>query len=512
MPFNWGLLSNESLANQPEQVRQGLQEQATKQLLMNTFLGGGIMSGLRAAQAVPEQYQTAVEQRALDRAAAQARSQATRPVGLGLDVQGQQAQMLADQEAGMGNTASTVAALQSNPNIPRQLDVAEYARQLPSIIAQAGPRAKVGNLEKILETQLKVAPTWRDGMQIDQLSGRPLQFKPNVTAQGTVQLLGVTPTGEYTAQELPISGVREARASVALPPLNPGEQYMFDANGRVTGVMNAAGAVRALAERQAVETAVREANIPRAGFTQSGAPTFNFVTPPGLQALQPQATPSGGVAAPAQPQATGGTAFGPTTAQAAVNAAYEPILKDAYAGFKLASGRSGTLQSLRNALSNPNFDTNAFTPAKTALTGFLNATGVTGQNATQFLTNASAFRQGLNTIAAQSVSELPGAISNFELQFAQSRFGTLTDPKQANLYAIDLMEVADKRKRDYYNFVQKNPRADVIDAWQNSPEGRNGIFEDPKLRKYLPQRPVATGPNKGKTAYNLPSGEWVVFD
>jgi hypothetical protein len=512
MPFNWGLLSNESLANQPEQVRQGLQEQATKQLLMNTFLGGGIMSGLRAAQAVPEQYQTAVEQRALDRAAAQARSQATRPVGLGLDVQGQQAQMLADQEAGMGSTAPTVAALQSNPNIPRQLDVAEYARQIPSIIAQAGPRAKLGNLEKILETQLKVAPTWRDGMQIDQLSGRALQFKPNVTAQGTVQLLGVTPTGEYTAQELPISGVREARASVTLPPLNPGEQYMYDANGKVAGVMNAAGAVRALAERQAVETAVREANIPRAGFTQSGAPTFNFVTPPGLQALQPQATPSGGVAAPAQPQATGGTAFGPTTAQAAVNAAYEPILKDAYAGFKLASGRSGTLQSIRNALSNPNFDTNAFTPAKTALTSFLSASGVTGNNANQFLTNASAFRQGLNTIASQSVSELPGAISNFELQFAQSRFGTLTDPKQANLYAIDLMEASDKRKRDFYNFVQKNPRPDVIEAWQNSPQGSKGIFEDPKLRKYLPQRPVATGANKGKTAYNLPSGEWVVFE
>jgi hypothetical protein len=512
MPFNWGLLSDQSLANQSPEIRQGLQEQATRQFLLGSLLGGGLRTGYAASQAVPEQFQTQVEQRALDRAAAQARRESMRPVGIGLDVQGQQAQMLADQEAGMGSTAPTIAALQSNPNIPRQLDATEYARRLPGIIAQAGPRAKLGNLEKILETQLKLAPTVSENAILDPLTKQPIGFLPKTTTQGTVQLLGVTPTGEYTAQELPMSGVRESRASVSLPPLNPGEQYMFDTNGKVAGVMNAAGAIRALTERQTAETAAREANIPRAGFTQSGAPTFNFVTPPGLQALQPQATPSGGVAAPAQPQATGGTAFGPTTAQAAVNAAYEPILKDAYAGFKLASGRSGTLQSLRNALSNPNFDTNAFTPAKVALTGFLNATGVTGQNANQFLTDAAAFRQGLNTIAAQSVSELPGAISNFELQFAQNRFGTLTDPKQANLYAIDLMEVADKRKRDYYNFVQKNPRADVIEAWQNSPRGSQGIFEDPELRKYLPQRPVATGPNKGKTAYNLPSGEWVVFD
>jgi hypothetical protein len=74
------------------------------------------------------------------------------------------------------------------------------------------------------------------------------------------------------------------------------------------------------------------------------------------------------------------------------------------------------------------------------------------------------------------------------------------------------MEVADKRKRDYYNFVQKNPRADVIEAWQNSPRGSQGIFEDPKLRKYLPSAVLTQGPNRGKTAYQLPDGTVKVFD
>lgn len=498
MPFNWGLLSQESLSNQPQEVQQGLQEQATKQFLLNTLFGGGVMSGLRAAQAVPEQYQTAVEQRAFDRAVANARRQATEPV--------------------MGEAAGPSMPGEAPPQmvVGQRLNPEQFLTQLPAVVAQAGPRARTGNVKEFADLFGKTANQIKDGFIVSP-GGNIVGIAPRIDTKEGTFVTGQMVNGQPSLQMAPIQGAIQTRALMTLPELNRGEEYVFDRQGNVTGIRNVAGAVQSLAEREGAQAAAREANIPRPGFTQSGAPTFNFVTPPGLRAMQPAIPAAGGTTAPAQgaqtqPQATGGTAFGPSTAQAAVNAAYEPILKDAYAGFKLASGRSSTLQSLRNALSNPNFDTNAFTPAKTALTGFLNATGVTGQNANQFLTNASAFRQGLNTIAAQSVSELPGAISNFELQFAQSRFGTMTDPKTANLYAIDLMEVADKRKRDYYNFVQKNPRSDVIDAWQNSPQGRQGIFEDPKLRKYLPQRPVASGPNKGKTAYNLPSGEWVVFD
>jgi hypothetical protein len=438
-----------------------------------------------------------------------------------MDVQGQQAQMLADQEAGMGSTAPTIAALQSNPNIPRQLDAAEYARRLPGIIAQAGPRAKLGNLEKILETQLKLAPTVSENAILDPLTKQPIGFLPQVR-DGIAQQLSIDASGQITGSAVPLTGYQQARVATSVPQASQNMQLTNLPGGRI-GAQVLPGALDAVQSLSASEALGKSQGELIEVTLQDGSkvqvPKSQFL-PGGNQprAAQPNVQPSGQAAptAPTLPSATtggiAGTPSAPSAAQIALNESYKPILTDAYAGYKLASGRSGTLQSLRNALSNPNFDTNAFTPAKVALTSFLNATGVTGQNANQFLKDASAFRQGLNTIASQSVSELPGAISNFELQFAQSRFGTLTDPKQANLYAIDLMEVSDKRKRDFYNFVQKNPRPDVIEAWQNSPQGSQGIFEDPKLRKYLPQRPVATGANKGKTAYNLPSGEWVVFD
>ena len=489
MPFNWGLLSEQSLANQPQEVRQGLQEQATKQFLINTLLGGGLGAGYAASQAVPEQYQTRVEQQQFERNLAQARQRAMEPV--------------------MAEAAGPVMPGEQPPQmaVGQRFNPEAFLQQLPSVVAQAGPRAKVGNVKEFADLFPKAANQIKDGFIVSP-SGNIVGIAPRIdTKEGSVTT-GQVVGGQPVLQMAPIAGAYQTKASMVLPELSRGEEYVFDRFSNPVGIRNVAGAVRALAERIAAETGAREAQIPRPGFTQSGAPTFNFVTPPAMQGAQPGAAQP----APQAAGAVGGTPVGPTTAQAAVNAAYEPILKDAYAGFKLASGRSGTLQSLRNALANPNFDTNAFTPAKTALTGFLNATGVTGANASQFLQNASAFRQGLNTIAAQSVSELPGAISNFELQFAQSRFGTLTDTKQANLYAIDLMEVADKRKQDFYNFVKKNPRADVIEAWQSSPQGQKGIFEDPKLLKYLPQTRIPRGPDAGKIAYQLPNGKVVVQD
>jgi hypothetical protein len=485
---NWGLLSEQSLSNFPEEVRGELQSQATKQFFLNTVFGGGILSGLAAARAVPEQYQTAVEQRELDRQIAQAKQRATSPV--------------------MGEAAGPYMPGEAPPQmvVGQQLNTPEFVRQIPSIIAQAGPRAKLGSLEKILENQLKLAPAVSERAILDPITKQPIGFLPS-EKEGIVTQLNVGPGGTITGAAAPLTGYQQARIATTLPQTSQNTQLISLPGGGL-GMAPLPGApqsVQTLSQAEALGKAAGE-------LVEVTLPDGSKMQVQKSQLLGQGAQPATTQGRAGQPAVMAGTPSAPSAAQTAVNAAYEPILKDAYAGYKLASGRSGTLQSLRNALTNPNFDTNAFTPAKTALTGFLNATGVTGDKANQFLTNASAFRQGLNTIAAQSVSELPGAISNFELQFAQSRFGTMTDPKMANMYALDLMEVADKRKHSYYNFVQKNPRADVIEAWQNSPEGQKGIFEDPKLRKYLPQRPVASGANKGKTAYNLPSGEWVVFD
>jgi hypothetical protein len=73
---------------------------------------------------------------------------------------------------------------------------------------------------------------------------------------------------------------------------------------------------------------------------------------------------------------------------------------------------------------------------------------------------------------------------------------------------------ANKRKEDFYNFVSdpKNAGPDVLAKWSASPQGQKQMFESPNLRKYLPQLQVTAGPDKGKTAYQLPSGVYRVYD
>jgi hypothetical protein len=162
-------------------------------------------------------------------------------------------------------------------------------------------------------------------------------------------------------------------------------------------------------------------------------------------------------------------------------------------------------------MNRPDFDTNAFTNYKTQLAGVLKASGIANEQQKQFLNSAAGFRQGLNTIAAQSVSELSGSTSNFDLEFSQSRFATITDPKQANQYAIDLMAASDARKKDFYNYVQNNRTPDVTQKWQQTEQGKASIFETPSMRKYLPSSQVIDGPYKGQTAYKMPDGTVKVF-
>jgi hypothetical protein len=162
-------------------------------------------------------------------------------------------------------------------------------------------------------------------------------------------------------------------------------------------------------------------------------------------------------------------------------------------------------------MNRPDFDTNAFTNYKTQLAGVLKASGIANEQQKQFLNSAAGFRQGLNTIAAQSVSELSGSTSNFDLEFSQDRFAKITDTKQANQYSIDLLAASDARKKDFYNYVQENRSPDVIQKWQQTEQGKTSIFETPSMRKYLPSSVIQSGEYKGQTAYKMPNGEVKVF-
>lgn len=516
MPINLGLLSERSLANQPEEVRQGLQEQATRQFLLNALMGGGLRGGFAASQAVPEQYQTQVEQRALDRAVAQAKERATRPQGIGLTQTGEGSQfdMLQAQNEGFdqgqmqGVNAATAQALQSNRNIPRQLDVAEYARQIPSILAQAGPRAKIGSLEKTLSTALQVAPQITDGVIRDPVSGQIVGFAPKRDLERGVQVINDVAT--------PIQGFRGARIASTVPTFGPNIEPVLGPRGELS-VRPIAGATQAVAQLEGATTGAREANIPRPMTTPSGAQEFRFVTPPAMFPQQPAGAvpPAGAIpvtGAPTAPVAGAAqtTANRPQTAfditrQKGFDRAYEKAQISA----DMASSQNPILDQLQLGLNQ--FPTGRFAEQKAAVTSVLEGLGVTGDRAKNMLTGYTSLRTGLADLTANNIQDLSGATSDKDIVFTKSRMAQITDTKEAMQFAIDLKRAINRRSAQKFEYFNQNPGPDAESNWRKS-GGAMSVFSDPNMLKYLPQARIPRGPDAGKIAYQLPNGKVIVQD
>jgi hypothetical protein len=502
------LLDKKQLQGLSADEQQQVKDDALSSFLMGSIFGGqGLSSGYQAVQNLIPNLQKQKQQQGL----------LTELQGIQQDFFPTEAQAGQRALATEGKGPTITAAENQRAILQQPVDAGAALTRLGRLATNPNATQMLPGLTKVIES---LQPKLQEGFFIGP-SGNIMGAAPKVDIKSGTVTKGTMKDGQLQFQTDVLSGAKRAAALNTLPELEKGQEYVFDANQNVVGVRDTAGAIQSLVARQSAETGAREMNIPREITTSTGAKAFTFVTPPAMRT--PGVATQGGtqgatgqnVAGQGAPMQGGGVQGGGlTTVQAALNESYAPILKDAYSGYKVASQRSGTLQQLQTALNNPNFDTNAFAPAKTAITSFLTASGVTGDNAKQYLTSASSMRQGLNTLASQSVSELPGAISNFEIGFAQNRFGTITDPKESNKYAIALMQEADARKKQFYEFVSnpKNASPDVIQRWENSPQGRKSLFESPSLRKYLPQVPVASGPDKGKIAYQMPDGKYRVYD
>lgn len=506
--LNWGILPDAALTGLTDAEKSDLQTQATKQWMLGSILSGDPSAGFKSAISLPEQA-LAAQKRIRDAEAMREITNAARssfiPTSLGATqtAPGSQLDMLAKEEMGMSDTSSpisrsTVSALTSNPNIPRVWSDKVYSDRIKPVLAAQDP-----------------------AKYFDALKGsRPVASEPGAIFRD------------------PFSNQVTAANPSAL---NKGEEYIYDSRNNIVGVKNMEGAIKALSERQLAE--------------KSAAAQFELkpVIENGQEVLRPVSELVGADKKAAFDRAKGdvaalqreialtkptetnrlsilnqelakaqdqvktfsGASTAPVSKLSAPEAAYqggwEKIRDNAYKGYETATGRAGTLQSLQNIMNRPDFDTNAFSNYKSQLAGVLNASGIATDKQKDYLDSAAGFRQGLNTIAAQSVSELSGSTSNFDLEFSQGRFATLKDTKQANQYAIDLLAASDARKKDYYNFVNNNRSPDVNQKWQESDQGKTSLFESASMRKYLPQSTVTDGPYKGQTAYKLPNGEVKVF-
>jgi hypothetical protein len=490
MPFNLGLLSDAALTGLSDEEKNSLQKQATQQFLLGSLLSNDPSMGLKSAYSVPEQYLsgqkaiTEMQQKAADRAA-------------------------------IANFQGKYMPTQFNETSPQYMgpvtpDVAQQQNELKTARAQGLPF----NIQNALQDVINLPSASQSSMLSAITSLQPKMQPSGILTNANMQPIGGLPSfdarsglvsrptiqgGNVDFNISAAPGFAKATALNTLPELEKGQQYVFDNNQNIIGLMDINGKLQSLAAKTAIETAAREANIPRPSTTSTGAPSFTFVTPPAMQGQ------AGTVTQPVT---------GPSTAQAALNEAFKPILADAYKGYQTAKKTAPVIDQLQNAFNDPNFDTGSFTDIRLKLGNIFNSIGVSGDRTKQFLTSGISARQGVNALTGESLSEAVGAISNFEIGYYGQRNAQITDPKESTNFNLAVLREANKRKQEYYNFVAdpKNAGPDVIAKWEASPQGQKQMFEAPGLRKYLPQFQVTAGPDKGKTAYQLPSGVYRVYD
>lgn len=486
----------------PDQQQQARSE-GYRQFILGSLLGGkGLASGYAATQEVIPGIQSAEQRRQLQNIA----RTSTVPVG-GINVRdfttpGGQGDLLLQQQEAFGQ--DPVAAQMTDQalmrNAPRQFSPQLYAQNVAQFAASRDPKLAVEMAEA-------GSPKFNEqgiGTSFGQVVGSLPTVRDNTQQQFNVS------TGRFEAT--PITGIQQARRAAAIPSLAPNME--FTPTGGAQVVPGAITAVQSLAQAETTGRQLGESPFRTRKITLEDGTVEEITEDEWLRLFGPgrRGGPQGQPEQPGQPTGAPRAVSSLSPMQTERLNTYKSMLESARTGNEVATKRAGTIQQLRNALNNPNFDTGATTPFKTNMTNLLSSFGVTGDRAQSFLTSSASFRQAVNDLTMGSLSELVGAISNFEIDFSQKRFGTITDPTQANMYALDLLEAADKRRRDYFNFVNKNPSPDVQEMWNNSAEGQRSLFEDPKLRKWLPQAPIQSGPQKGKTAHQLPSGDWVVFN
>jgi hypothetical protein len=495
------LLSDAALTGLSDTEKQAMQRQATQQFLIGSLLSGDPAMGFKSAMDIPS---TSLNMQKMMRDAEIAKRQQEELAAFTSRFAptpfqaGQQSFVNAPTRTSTDYGPSPQAAQRQVDRLNAPID---YNQALLDSLRLTGNPAQ----PQIRETLKSMMPELKDGYLVQ--GGKITGFAPKVDTKAGTVTTGTMVDGQPSFQTSVLPGAAQAAALNTLPELQKGEQYAFDNNRNVIGIINANGALQALAERTKTETLARETNTPRAGFTTSGAPTFVYPNPPGVTGGVGQPT---GVARPttAQPET------GPSTAQAALNEAFKPILADAYKGYQTAKKTTPVIDQLQNAFNDPNFDTGSFTDIRLKLGNIFNSLGVSGDRTKQFLTSGISARQGVNALTGESLTEAVGAISNFEIGYYGQRNAQITDPKESTNFNLAVLREANKRKQEYYKFVSdpKNAGPDVIAKWEASPQGQKQMFEAPGLRKYLPQFQVTAGPDKGKTAYQLPSGVYRVYD
>jgi len=478
MPFNIGLLSDAALTGLSDTEKQAMQRQATQQFLIGSLLSGDPGVGFKSASDIPataismqdmlrKSQQAAADQAALEGFRARytpTRFQEANPDYMGPVTPDQ----LAQQEQIKGARAQGLPF-----NIQNAL---QDVLALPTA-AQSSMRETITALQPRVQGDLLMNPN----MQI--IRGLPSQ-KDGITSQFNPLI------GGYSAA--PVQNYMQSRIQTTPPEVRPGQMLGIDASGMISANV-IPGAPAATQQLNYSEQLGK-------GQAQLQTTPTNVVVP-GTGRTQ-RTTEAAAIGQP--------TALSPSEVQAFEG--YKPIREAAFKGFQAATSSDASLQNLQNIINRGAFEPGKFAGFKSEAAAIATGLGIGGDRAKAVAVDSPLFLQSVADVASANIQDLVGATSDKDIQFSASRGPQITNPKEAVQYYLDLTRVANQRKKDYYNYVTKNPVPDVVERWSQTPQGSSSIFEDPKLRKYLPSFPVTAGPDKGKTAYQLPNGIYRVYN
>ena len=479
MPFDIGLLSDAALTGLSDTEKQAMQKQATQQFLLGSLLSGDPATGFKSAMDIPS---TAITMQDMLRKSQQA--QADQAALEGFRARYTPTRFQEANPAYMG------------PVMPEQLAQQE---QIKGARAQGLPF----NIQNALQDVLALPTASQSSMRETITALQPrvqgdLLMNPNMqvlrglpTQKDLIQSQFNPLTGMYEAR--PVVGGLEAKVALNLPEVRPNQQLAIDpiTRGFTTSV------------------------IP-GGLSAEQQLNYNQKLGQGLAALQTTPVNVVNPETGRKTRTTEAKAMGmPTELSASEILAYEgykPVREAAFKGFQAATSSDASLQNLQNIINRGAFEPGKFAGFKSEAAAIATGLGIGGDRAKAVAVDSPLFLQSVADVASANIQDLVGATSDKDIQFSASRGPQITNPKEAVQYYLDLTTVANQRKKDYYNYVTKNPVPDVVEKWSQTPQGSSSIFEDPKLRKYLPSFPVTAGPDKGKTAYQLPSGIFRVYN
>jgi hypothetical protein len=478
MPFNIGLLSDAALTGLSDADKQAMQKQATQQFLIGSLLSGDPATGFKSAMDIPS---TAITMQDMLRKSQQA--QADQAALEGFRARYTPTQFQEANPAYMGPVTPDQLAQQEQikgaraQGLPFNIQNAlQDVLALPTA-AQSSMRETITALQPRVQGDLLMNPN----MQI--IRGLP-------TSKDQIQTQFNPMSGMFEAK--PVTGALAAKVATTLPEVPVGAQLSMNDAGLLQ--TNLLPNMRTVQQQLAFDKRFGEGQA-----ALQTTPTNVVVPATGRTQRTTEAAAMG------QP-----TALSPSEVLAFEG--YKPVREAAFKGFQAATSSDASLQNLQNIINRGAFEPGKFAGFKSEAAAIATGLGIGGDRAKAVAVDSPLFLQSVADVASANIQDLVGATSDKDIAFSASRGPQITNPKEAVQYYLDLTRVANQRKKDYYNYVTKNPVPNVVEQWSQTPQGSSSIFEDPKLRKYLPKFPVNEGPDKGKNAYQLPSGIFRVYD